>query len=60
MVMKMAIAVLEIDHRSYHGRGTKDILGGQRAGRLKTVVKVRIYLIFATLAFYGGWIKVDF
>ena len=51
MVMKMAIAVLEIDHRSYHGRGTKDILGGQRAGRLKTVVKVRIYLIFATLAF---------
>ena len=60
MMMKMAILVLEIDYRSYHGRGTKDTLGGQGAGRLKTAVKARIYLIFATLAFYGRWIKVDF
>ena len=60
MMMKMAILVLEIDYRSYHGRGTKDTLGGQGAGRLKTAVKARIYLIFANLAFYGRWIKVDF
>ena len=32
MMMKMAILVLEIDYRSYHGRGTKDTLGGQGAG----------------------------
>ena len=53
--------VLEINYRGYHGRGTKDILGDQRAGGLKKRPKqVIIYVIFAIFAFCGRGIEVYF
>ena len=45
--------VLEINYCSYRGRGAKDILvsKGERARGQKKAGKVRIYVIFAFLAF---------
>ena len=53
--------ILEIDYRSYHGRRTKDVLGGPKSwGRKKRVTKIEIYVIFGIFAFCGRKTKADF
>ena len=53
--------ILEFNYRSYHGRRTKDVLGGPKScGRRKEVTKIEIYVIFGIFAFCGRKTKADF
>ena len=41
--------VLDTNYRGYHGRGTEDILGGDKPKSRGPREKVRIYIIFASV-----------
>ena len=47
--------ILEFNYRSYHGRRTKDVLGGPKScGRRKEVTKIEIYVILGFLVSVVG------